>query len=112
VSRHQLDPRPAYPHHNIVIGWDAPLRTFYVQITHHNAPDDEPIGPGTGNPHVWLGSDHEDIPDAADAIAAVRPYAEIPAGLLAALKAEQAAAPGPGEQIWQVRLTDWPGDHH
>jgi len=103
MSRHQLTPKPAYPNHTIVIGWDRPLRTFYVQVMDFNAPDDETIGHATDNPYIWLGCEAEEITNAADAADRVRPYAaEIPPGLIAQLKSEQAAEPGRGVQVWQM----------
>jgi hypothetical protein len=114
MSRYDLTALPRYPKHTVRIGWDKPLQTYFVQVLDPDAEecnDDTPAQPEGDNPSIWLGCDFGEITDAAAAIEIVRPYAEIPAGLLAHLKADQAGEPGRGEQVWQLCNRDEYGNH-
>ncbi|NUR59350.1 MAG: hypothetical protein HOV87_11875 [Catenulispora sp.] len=109
MSRHTLTPLAPFAKHTIVIGWDRPLRTYYVQVVNHSAAetdDDTAAQDDASNPYIRRGCDFEEITDAAAAVAIVRPYAEIPPGLVAQLKTEQANDPGRGVPVWQVCAHD------
>lgn len=106
MTQHQLNPLPEYSVHKIIVGWRTGncTPTFYatsVNLTADACPDD-------CRAHIVAPIAPKIITDPRIVIEIVRPYAEIPPGLLAALKADQAAAPGPGEQILQINTTTEP----
>lgn len=84
MSRHHLPPRAGYEHHEITVGWDRSLGSFFAQAyaTGDGPAEEEAI-------HLWLGAD-EPITEAATVVEAVRPYAHVPEHLIAQLKADSA----------------------
>ena len=67
----------------VAIGWDRPLETFFVQVL---AP--HPELEGEDEILFWRGTDLRELPTAADAIAAARPWAMLPADLNATLETD------------------------
>jgi hypothetical protein len=78
MSRHILAPRPGKEGHEIVIGWDRPLATFFAMV---RTGDDLPL---------WVGCTYGEILDPSRVIALVRPYALIPDDLDQRLRADMA----------------------
>jgi len=79
MSRHELEQRDktvANGQLDIVIGWDRPLNTFFVQVL-DPARDEEDVG----HEILWRGASFGEILSPDDAIALVMPWAEIPSDL-------------------------------
>jgi hypothetical protein len=94
MSRHRLRPRAGYQGYEIAVGWDRALGSFYAQVFTHD-PD---ATADQGATRLWLGA-AESITDPATVVDAVRGYAEVPAHLIADLKADSAgegSRTGPG----------------
>lgn len=111
MSRHVLTPKRAYADHQIVVGWDPPLGSYYAQVINLKAgePDErnrltaitEILHRLTTRLHLptcWrptepvfilLGADRIPIKDPEDVIQAVAPYAHIPDGLHLALTLDE-----------------------
>ena len=109
MTMHQLTPHPAYAEHTISVGYQGGSQTptFYASASNQSGedcPDDCPA-------HITAPIAPQIITDPRTVLDMVRPFADIPAGLLATLKAEQAANPGPGQQVWQITVRD-NGDNH
>ena len=75
MSRHDLDPLD--PVHEVVAGWDPPLHTFFAQVF-DTAADER----SSAYVVLWIGTRFHKVPDPATVIAAVAPFAAVPAGLL------------------------------
>ncbi len=75
MSRHDLV--PLNPSHEVVVGWDPPMGTFFAQVF-DTAGDEED---GTYEV-LWLGTDFHEVLNPAAVIAAVTPFATVPDGLL------------------------------
>ena len=85
MSRHTLSALKAT--HDVVVGWDRPMGTFFAQVTDLEAPDED------GDLIVWIGATcYGEVVLASKVIEAVRSYAVIPASLQATLEAEQEAS--------------------
>jgi hypothetical protein len=84
MSRHELDPLNAA--HEVVIGWDPPLRTYFAQVF-DTAADEE----SDGREVLWIGTGFREVPDPTAVIAAVTPFASVPAGLLDQLTRDRRA---------------------
>jgi len=70
MSRHDL--QPLDPTHDVVVGWDPPLHTFFAQVL------DTKVDEADDNYEVvWIGTSYGEVPDPAAVIAAVRPFATI-----------------------------------
>jgi len=86
MSRHDL--APSNPRHLVVVGWDPPLQTFFGQVL------DTATGDGEDDIEVvWIGTRFGEILDPMTVIAAVRPFAAIPDGLLQVLQRDRKARP-------------------
>ena len=97
MSRYEVD--PAAPGViKAVIGWDRPLRSFFIQV--FEATEDEP---DEGEAVVWLGTSPAELATAVEAIEALRPYAKIPADLETRLKADMADTIGRRDGPHQAR---------
>ena len=81
MSRHTLDPHKA--RHEVVVGWDPPLNTFFAQVLDTEAEDD------LDYEVLWIGTSFDEVPDPARVIAAVQPFAAVPDGLLATLQQDR-----------------------
>lgn len=92
VNRIRLTPRDdRVVGREIFIGWDRGLGTFFAQVL--DGPDVE----GEDMVRVHVGSEPDDITDPAQAIDAIRPYAQIPDNLVEEL-IQQRDAPGARER--------------
>lgn len=81
MSRHELTARDdANRHLDIVIGWDRPLNTYFVQVLDPTRDEEEP-----GFEVLWQGTSLGAILSADDAIALVAPWVDIPTDLRALL---------------------------
>ena len=83
MSRHTLD--ALSPRHEVVVGWDRPMGTFFAQVIDLEAVDEDL------NMILWVGGMYQEITRAFAVIEAVMPYAAPPTGLLAVLEAEREA---------------------
>ncbi len=85
MSRHELV--PLNPAHEVAVGWDRPLHTFFAQVLDVEADEDS-----DDRMILWIGADFGAVPDPATAVDAVRPFAVIPADLVQVLRIEWAAS--------------------
>lgn len=85
MSRHHLIALD--PAHEVVVGWDRPLRTFFAQVT--NVAADEESNEWTV---LWIGCAMEAVSDPALAVHALQPYAVIPADLVQTLQGDWSAS--------------------
>ena len=84
MSRHDL--APLNPAHEVVTGWDPPMRTFFAQVF------DTAADEGSSAYEVlWIGTRFHEVPNPATVIAAVAPFAAVPAGLLDQLARDRRA---------------------
>jgi hypothetical protein len=102
MSRYEVDPvSPDIL--KAVIGWDRPLRSFFIQVFKATAEE-----PDEGEAVIWLGTSPGELATAADALDALRPYAHVPATLEAALKSDMADTigrrDGPHQSRAKLRL--------
>ncbi|OJX78564.1 hypothetical protein [Magnetospirillum sp. 64-120] len=89
MSRYSLEPRDIADRHlEIVIGWDPPLHTYFVQVLDPTCDEED-----SGFEILWCGVTPGEIPSADEAILLIAPWAVIPAGLRATLIADRAAKP-------------------
>jgi hypothetical protein len=84
MSRHRIAEKP----NEIVVGWDPPLQTFFLQIL-------DPAKDGEDEIVLWLGGRHDELPDVADLTAALAPYAALTPELAQQLEAEKAGSTKP-----------------
>ena len=75
MSRHDLTPFD--PAHEVVVGWDRPLDTFFAQVIDTTTDEDS-----DAREVLWIGTDFCEVPDPAAVIAAVAPFAAVPADQL------------------------------
>lgn len=88
MSQYVLTPKPGCERYTIRVGWN-PHRTFYATVLDFAwDPVTEPDEPDA----VRLGID-ETILDPTDVLIAVEPYAVVPDGVPAMLRADKAAHP-------------------
>ncbi len=80
MSRHGIPGRAAGT--QVVVGWDHPLLTYFVQVHQEGLDADE-------NPVVWLGASYRELYDLDDLKRAIRPYADLPADLAVTLYADR-----------------------
>jgi hypothetical protein len=119
MSRHSLRPLPDQRHiYEVAIGWDRPMRTYFVIIFGTPESDDnerfdasgEPPGSDELLPLLWEGTAPGALATPAAAIALAEPFAQIPEGLAAQLEAdrvhESSSVDGPVQRDWRDRL--WP----
>jgi hypothetical protein len=92
MSRYQIAPRTNQ--HEVLIGWDNPLNTYFAQVADGKIEDfDE-----DHDPLLWIGCSYGEIPSVSDLRKAISPYAEIPPDTYAALLSDQDSRdqrPGP-----------------
>lgn len=74
MSRHDLIPFD--PDHEVVVGWDPPLRTYFAQVL-DTAADEE----SDDFEVLWIGTGPHEVLNPATVIAAVTPFASVPADL-------------------------------
>ncbi len=85
MSRHRLS--ALNPVHEIAVGWDRPLCTFFAHVIDTSADESD-----DARTVLWIGTDTGAVPDPITAIQAVEPYAAVPAGLEQMLRADWAAS--------------------
>jgi hypothetical protein len=64
------------PNHQISVGWDAPLTTFFTQVFDSSSDDDE------DEPILWLGLEPLQIPTLEMLVQRLAPFASIPTPIL------------------------------
>jgi hypothetical protein len=74
----------------IIVGWDNPLVTFFVQVWDEAGDEDAPV--------LWVGAKPGEVRSVEALSECVRPFGEIPDAILTGLRADFAA---------QKPLTDW-----
>lgn len=84
MSRHDLTPLPRFAHHDVAVGWDRPLRTYFAIVTNLDIDDET----AEGATPLHLGA-AEQVTDPAVIIEAVRLYAHVPDDLQATLQADR-----------------------
>lgn len=84
MSRHDLTPFD--PAHEVTVGWDPPLRSYFAQVL-DTAGDEED---GTYEV-LWIGIRLQEVLNPAAVIAAVAPFASVPADLLGQLARDRRA---------------------
>jgi hypothetical protein len=85
MSRHELSPLPGLVDVTaVVIGWDRPLETFFLQVMGRR-----------GGVRIWRGDRLRQLPTASSVIREASLYAAIPADLQARLQADQSDDAGP-----------------
>lgn len=98
MSRHDVPARA--PDLTVVVGWDGPLQTFFAQV-HRDVPRT-----GQSKVVLWVGTQWEEIPDAAQLVALLAPFAELGDRQLTQLRADRAASLAPTPlQLMMGRLT-------
>lgn len=78
MSRHEVPARD--PNHKIIVGWDHPLLTFFVQVIDRRkeeAGDDYFV--------LWRGTSHREIYEIDALCRRARPFAELSAEIKAKL---------------------------
>lgn len=81
MSRHTFAGRSG---ETVAIGWDRPLRTFFVQVTVPH-----PTEAGESKMLDWVGTDDGELATAAEAIDIAKTYADLPATLGATLETDR-----------------------
>ncbi len=84
MSRHDLT--PFHPAHEVVVGWDPPTASFFAQVLDTAAEEGS-----DGYEVLWIGTRFREVPDPATVIAAVAPFASVPADLLGQLARDRLA---------------------
>lgn len=78
MSRHELE--PSNPDHSVVVGWDPPLQTFFVQVKDTTKDEDD-----ENYMLIWEGYRPDELA-ADEALGIVEKYVKfVPADLLTAL---------------------------
>lgn len=86
MSRHHLKPKNL--DHDVVVGWDPPLATFFALVQDLRAPEDD-------DPSVhWAGWNTGELPTVERLAESVAPYAEIPMEMRLRLAADRIANTG------------------
>ena len=75
MSHHELD--ALKPAHKVVVGWDPPMHTYFAQVLDTAGSEDD----GTYEV-LWIGTRFQEVLNPATVIAAVTPFATVPADLL------------------------------
>src|SRR5688572_29195718 len=78
----------------IVVGWDNPIETFFVQVWDESSEADDPV--------LWVGAKPQEVATVEALAALLQPYGEIPDELLMQLREDFAAREPPTE--WQRRM--------
>ena len=84
MSRHDLIPFD--PVHEVVVGWDPGLATFFAQVLDTAASEES-----DAYEVLWLGTSLHEVLNPAAVIAAVAPFASVPADLLGQLARDRRA---------------------
>lgn len=89
MSVYTLTPKPGFERYTIQVGWN-PHRTYFATVVDFAW---DPVTDPDNEPNTVRVGLVETILDPTEVLLAVEPYAEIPADLAAALRADQAAHP-------------------
>ena len=84
MSRHDLIPFD--PVHEVVVGWDPGLATFFAQVLDTAASEES-----DAYEVLWIGTSLHEVLNPAAVIAAVAPFASVPADLLGQLARDRRA---------------------
>ncbi len=84
MSRHELD--PLNPVHEVTVGWDLPMETYFAQVFDTEGDEEN----GTYEV-LWIGTDFREVLNPASVVAAVAPFASLPADLLGQLARDRRA---------------------
>jgi hypothetical protein len=83
MSRHNIPAK--LPQYSAVVGWDAPLMTFFAQVEEENPADEDDAVV------LWLGGQDREYTRAEDMIEPLAPYAELTPDTIETLRADRAA---------------------
>lgn len=84
MSRYLLRPRPeADGVARVAVGWDRPLRTFFVQVFGPPAAD------GEDTLLVWVGTAPGELANVAELVGLLAPFAELSDEIAARLEADR-----------------------
>lgn len=78
MSRHQLD--SFNPVHEVAIGWDPPMHTYFAQVLDTTASEES-----DAYEVLWIGTRFQEVLNLATVITAVTPFATVPPDLLGQL---------------------------
>ena len=84
MSRHELD--PINPAHEVVLGWDPPMCTYFAQVLDSTAGEES-----DAYEVLWIGIRFQEVLNPASVVAAVAPFATVPADLLGQLARDRLA---------------------
>ena len=84
MSRHELD--PINPTHEVALGWDPPMRTYFAQVLDSTASEES-----DAYEVLWIGTRFQEVLNPATVIAAVAPFATVPPDLLDQLARDRRA---------------------
>lgn len=88
MSRHEIT--ASNPAHRIVIGWDPPMMTFFIQVIDRKIEDTEDESDDAPDKFVyWAGARPREIRAVEDLVRHARPYANIPHELRSALRGDK-----------------------
>jgi hypothetical protein len=90
----------AGPDHEVVVGWDNQLETFFAQVWDNRNEEEE-------SPVLWVGCRRGEVPSADLLAALVRPYAEIPEATLEQLQEDYAQRHSPERPQELADLAGW-----
>jgi len=79
MSRHRIASDPT----EIIVGWDPPLRTYFLQIIDPAKSEEEELV-------LWLGVTPGALPAVEDLVVALAPYAVLPVEFARKLETEKA----------------------
>lgn len=83
MSRYEFPALESTGATTVAIGWDRPLATFYAQVFRRNSEL------GEDEAFIWEGADYCELLKAEEAMAIIRPYAELPADLASNLEIDR-----------------------
>ena len=90
MSRHEFE----QPGVKVVIGWDAPLATFYLQVWSDALVTAEMDEGDRESPQIWFGMEYAEHTDPSLLVAlAARYFPELPDGMEETLRREKAQKP-------------------
>jgi len=74
VSRYEVPAKDV--NHNVVVGWDAPLNTYFAHVIDTLKDEDD-----RGRDVLWIGTTPGEIFDVAVVVRQVQPYVKRPADI-------------------------------
>lgn len=84
MSRHDLTPFD--PAHEVVVGYDPPLQSYFAQVLDTTANEES-----NAFEVLWIGTSLHEVLNPAAVIAAVAPFASVPADLFDQLARDRRA---------------------